>query len=253
MSAKRGREASDQAAWRRRGKAFARLLESVEFHRVDWRESGHMRKALEEVDSLPHPELELYMGVEIAAGWLAHLIREFALDECTTPRQMQLVIGTARGIIENGGFAWAAQQIIGRRGVQLLESEFKPKADELSAFKQAKKDRTWQANEANRALSAMVDEIILKHSCKYITDDGWARGTAGKIEKVVNKDIDKLNAERRTAHEFEMAGLAPNKRKKFVSIDNVGVSAISKRLNAFLDERTSVLEKTRMSVRTSLN
>jgi hypothetical protein len=134
-----------------------------------------------------------------------------------------------------------------------LESGFKPKADELSAFKQANRDRTWQANEANKALSAPVDEIILKHSCKYITDDGWERGTSSKIKKVVNKDIDKLNAERRTAHESEMAGLPPNKRKKFVSIDNVGVDAIRKRLKAFLDERTSVLEKTRMNVRPSLN
>jgi hypothetical protein len=110
MSAKRGREASDQAAWRRRGKALARVLEAVENHKVDWRDSRHIRKALEEVDSLPRPEVELYMGIEMAAGWLAHLIREFALDESATPRQMQLVIGTAHGIIENGGFAWAAQQ-----------------------------------------------------------------------------------------------------------------------------------------------
>jgi hypothetical protein len=54
MSAKCSREASNQTAWRRRGKALARVLESVENHKVDWRGSQSFRKALEEVDSLPH-------------------------------------------------------------------------------------------------------------------------------------------------------------------------------------------------------
>ena len=93
MSAQRCREASDSAAWQRRGKALARMLEVVENHKVDWRESKHIRKALEEVDSLPQPDVELFLGVEMAAGWLAHLIREFALDESASPRQMEVVIG----------------------------------------------------------------------------------------------------------------------------------------------------------------
>jgi hypothetical protein len=51
------REAS---LWRRRGKALARVLEAVENHKVDWRESRHIRKVLEEVDSLPQPDVELF-------------------------------------------------------------------------------------------------------------------------------------------------------------------------------------------------
>jgi hypothetical protein len=70
MSAKRGTEASDHAAWRRRGKALARVLEAVENHKVDWRESRHIRKALEEVDSLPQPDVELFLGVEMPDGLL---------------------------------------------------------------------------------------------------------------------------------------------------------------------------------------
>jgi hypothetical protein len=68
MSASRDGRASDLAVWRRRGKALARVLESVETHKVDWSGSQSFRKALEEVDSLPHPELELYLGVEFSAG-----------------------------------------------------------------------------------------------------------------------------------------------------------------------------------------
>ena len=157
MSAKRGREASDKVALRRRGKALARVLEAVENHRVDWIGSQSFRKALEEVDSLPHPDVELYLGVEIAAGWLAHLVRAFALDENTTRSQMQLVIGTARAIVENGGLALAAQRIIGSRDLYITTKQF---SDSLLAGKKAREKQTRPGAEARGRKKTLLDALV---------------------------------------------------------------------------------------------
>lgn len=230
MSAKRGREASDQAAWRRRGKALARLLEAVEFHKVDWREARHFRKALEEVNSLPHPDVELFLGVEIAAGWLAHLIRAIALDENATPYQTQLIIGAVRAIIENGGLALAAQRIVGSR-----EIDFKSKLleDKICAEDELRKKQTKPAAEAKKTASAQIDEILLDCAGPYRTDDGWAPGTPKKIRPGVLREIKKRNADNEL--------LPPKGRPK--PIKNLGVNAITKRLARLSkDERTSVLK-----------
>jgi hypothetical protein len=209
MSAKRGTEASDQA-WRRRGKALARLLESVEFHKVDWRESRHVRKALAEVDSHPSPDLELYLGVEIAAGWLSHLIREFALDENTTPRQMELVIGAARGIIESGGFAWAAQQRIGSRDVDTTSKGFK---DDLHAEKEARKRQTVPAGRKRRKKKEFLDEWVPVLAAEYCAKPGKSKSAPEAVAEAI---LDSINSK------LSEAGLAGKK--------SVGVDAIANRL-----------------------
>jgi hypothetical protein len=208
MSAKRSREASDPAAWRRRGKALARVLEAVENHKVDWREARHIRKALEEIDSLPRPEVELYMGVEMAAGWLAHLIREFALDESATPRQMQFIIATARGIIENGGFALAAQRIIGSREVDFAS---KPLKDELHDRKESQKKQTQGAAKEKRRRREFFDERVRDRAEEYRARPGISKrsrpeAVAREIRDAVNSDL------------------------KAVGMEEVGVDAIGRRL-----------------------
>jgi hypothetical protein len=191
MSAKGGREASDQAAWRRRGKALARVLEAVENHKVDWRESKHIRKALEEVDSLLQPDVELYMGVEMAAGWLAHLIREFALNENATLHQMQFIIATARGIIENGGLALSAQRIIGSREVDFAS---KPLKDELHARKESQKKQTEGAAKERRRRKEFLDERVRVRAEEYLARPGISKRSrpwsiARGIIDSVNSDL----------------------------------------------------------------
>jgi hypothetical protein len=233
---KGGQEVSREASlWRRRGKALARVLEAVENHKVDWRESRHIRKVLEEVDSLPQPDVELFLGVEIAAGWLAHLIREFALDENATLSQTRFIINAARAMIENGGLALAAQKIIGSREVDFTS---KPLKDELHARKESQNKQTKRATETKKTDSAQVDEIILDLGRPCRTDDGWKRGTPKKIQPDLHKAIKKLNEERRAADE----SLPPKKRRK--PIPEIEVSAISHRLKWLnKDARTSVLKQ----------
>jgi hypothetical protein len=208
MSAQRCREASDSAAWQRRGKALARMLEVVENHKVDWRESKHIRKALEEVDSLPQPDVELFLGVEMAAGWLAHLIREFALDESATPRQMQLVIGTARGIIENGGFALAAQKIIGSREVDFTS---KPLKDELHARKESQEKQTQEAAKEKRRRKEFLDERMRVWAEEYLARPGISkRSRPGSIAREIRESV--------------------NSDLKAAGMKEVGVQAIANRL-----------------------
>jgi hypothetical protein len=230
MSAKRGREASDHAAWRRRGKALARVLEAVENHQVDWRDSRHIRKVLEEVDSLPQPDVELFLGVEIAAGWLATLIREFALDENATLGQTQFVINAARAMIENGGLALAAQKIVGDREVDFKS---KPLEDELHARKESQKKQTQPMNKAKKTRSAQKDEIILNRAAPYRTDDGgWKHGTTKKIQPHVNEDIVKLNAENES--------LPLKDRPK--PIRKLGLRAISSRLERLKKHERTIVQ-----------
>jgi hypothetical protein len=210
MSAKRGREASDQAAWRRRGKALARVLESVENHKVDWRGSQSFRKALEEVDSLPHPDVELYLGVEIAAGWLAHLVREFALDENATPSQMQLVIGTARAIVENGRLALAAQKIIGSREVYITTKQF---GDALLAGKKARGNQTKPAAQARREKKEFLGEWVPVLAAEHCAKPGKSKSAPETVAEAI---LDSVNSK------LSEAGLAGKKR--------VGVDAIASRL-----------------------
>ena len=208
MSAKRGREASDHAAWRRRGKALARVLESVENHKVDWRESRHIRKALEEVDRLPQPDVELFLGVEIVAGWLAHLIREFALDESATAGQTQFIIRTARAIIENGGLALAAQRIIGSREVDFAS---KPLKDELHARMESQKKQTQQAAKERGRRKEVRDERVRVRAEEYLARPGISkRSTPESIaEGIIGLVTDDLKA---------------------VGIKEIGVDAIATRL-----------------------
>jgi hypothetical protein len=225
MSAKRAREASDPENWCRRLTALARLLEAVENHEIDWRKSRHIKKAWEEIEAIPHPEFEISMGVQMAAGWLAHLIRAIALDEKANLGlgQMQFIINVVRELMKNAGYVLAAQQIIESRGV-----------DELNALKRSNKDRTRPATLKKRNISAQIDKIIMTRASKYRTDDGWERGTPSKIKPVVNKDIGRLNGEMLVAHESEMAKFPQKKRKDFVRIEELGADAISRRLNRMI-------------------
>ena len=186
MIAKHGREASDQAAWRQRGKALARVLESVENHKVDWRGSQSFRKALEEVNSLPHPDVELYLGVEIAAGWLAHLVREFALDENATLSQMQLVIGTARAIVENGGLALAAQKIIGSREVYITTKQF---GDALLAGKKAREKQTKLASQVRREKKTFLDELVPALGKEQWAKPGKSKSTPQRIAEEIFESV----------------------------------------------------------------
>jgi hypothetical protein len=234
VDTKPGGEASDAPSWRRRLTALARLLESVEKRNVDWHKSRHIKEALKEIHAIPHPEFEISMSVEMAAGWLAHLIRAIALDEKANPGQTQIIFNAVRELMKNAGYALAAQQVI------------------ENARKQSNKDQTRSATKTRITLSAQVDEILWRCASKYRRDDGWERGTPRKIEKIVNKYIDKLNEERRSAHESEMAKLPMKRRKDFRPIPNLGADAISRRLTK-ADGRTIIQEKTRMNVRPSLN
>jgi hypothetical protein len=98
--------------------------------------------------------------------------------------------------------------------------------DELNAFKQRDKDRPAAATLAKKTASAQVDEIILNRAGPYRTDDGWAHGTPKKIQPAVERDIGKLNAERRAACES-----LPHKKRRFSPIPKLEASAISHRLN----------------------
>jgi hypothetical protein len=186
MSAQRGREASDSAAWRRRGKALARVLEAVENHKVDWRESRHIRQAQEEVGSLPRPEIELYLGVEIAAGWLAHLIREIALDKNATLHQMQFIIGAARGMIENGAFALAAQKIIGSREVDSKTKWFK---DKLHARKESQKKQTTLASRKRRERKELLDELVPALAAELRAIPGKSKFTHESIARGILESV----------------------------------------------------------------
>jgi hypothetical protein len=91
-------------------------------------------------------------------------------------------------LMVNLGFLLRAS---GSTAVQLTES----KSNELNALKELNKHRTRDATHATEIASALVDEIILKRACPHRTNDGWKRGTPGKIEPGVNRDIKKRNAE----------------------------------------------------------
>jgi hypothetical protein len=119
-------------------------------------------------------ETELHLGVEIAAGWLAHLIREIALDANATLRQMQFIIGATRAIIENGGFALAAQKIIGSREV---DSTSKPFKDELHATKESRKKQTERATGVRRRKKELLDELVPVLAAESLAKPGNSKST----------------------------------------------------------------------------
>jgi hypothetical protein len=122
-------------------------------------------------------------------------------------------------LMVNLGFLLRAS---GSSADRLMESEL----NELKALRQINSHRTNTATHTKKTGSAQIDEIIMKHAGPYRTEDGWQHGTPKNIRPAVNRGIDKLNAERRAAHES-----LPHKKRRFRLIPNLESNTINRRLN----------------------
>jgi hypothetical protein len=155
----------------RKARALEKLLVSLEHHRRDWRTSKHARQAIREVSALFEPEIELYLGVETAAGWLGHLIRAFALDENASDGQRQLVINAVQGLVTNAMFAWAAEHTLGGKAIQKLTQDqdalLFARKEEQEALLQAKKTQTKAATDKRLETSAPMDQIICRYALEH--------------------------------------------------------------------------------------
>jgi hypothetical protein len=114
------------------------------------------------------------------------LIRYIALDENATLGQVQFIINSARGIIENGGLALAAQRIIGSREV---DSTSKPFKDELDATKKARRKQTEGANEARREKKKFLDELVPALGKEQWAKPGKSKFTAQSIAEEILKPV----------------------------------------------------------------
>jgi hypothetical protein len=126
-------------------------------------------------------------------------------------------------LMVNLGFLLRAS---GSSADRFMESE----SNELmKALKLLNDTRPAQATKAKKTDSAQIDEIILNRASPHRTDDGgWERGTLKKIQPDVERDVNKINAERRAAHE----SLPDKKRQKrpVRLIPNLEPNTISRRL-----------------------
>ena len=124
-------------------------------------------------------------------------------------------------LMVNLGFLLRAS---GSSADQLMESEY----NELKALKLLNDTRPAAATKAKKTDSAQIDEIILNRAFPYRTENGWEHGTPKEIQPDVNRDINKLNAERSAAHESHPDKKRQKRRVRL--IPNLEPNTISRRL-----------------------
>jgi hypothetical protein len=219
IKAAMNRSPAQTRTWNR-ARALGKLLQDIEQHRVDWRAASHIKRAMAEVQTQADFELELYLGAEMAAGWLGWLINEIALDPNASDRQRQVVIAAASGIMTNGALAWAAADRMDDKSARRLTEEQTGRLED-------KRRQTEDAAAKTRENSAIMGEVIFRHA-----DADRRRHPSASDERIAANIHPKVNDElRQMGHENRSRSKRTNQASEVIGVDAIAARLRRRRLS----------------------